>query len=1303
MVRTSPIGLRSQARAHVRAVLALLSAIVIGLMLSTVAAGAAPVPGEANLSAQNGYARLVLKFAEDVGADVTTAGSILLVRFDRPANVPIDRWVDAAPDYISSARGDPDGSALRLSLSRKVRVNTMTAGERVFIDLLPDSWTGPPPPLPAEVVRELAERARAAERALRLQRAEVESKKRPPIRVRALVQPTFVRFVFEIPDGVGISSVMNDQKMSLYFSAPLNFDLADAKIVSPPNVAGINQRIDGNKTVVEIGMIGEVDVHAFRDEKNYNIDVAYVQPDKKVAAVSSDTLPGAKAAAAEKGHGDKAGGEKSNGDKPKPAAQRDIVPPTSETIAQEMKAEAKPAIAAPATEPAAEPAHAAAAATKTEAAPEAGTHEAAKPEVAKPEATKFEIAESEITRPEDAKLEAAKPEAAKPETAKPEVAKADADHSAPEKVEAPKMEAAKPDASHAEAAKPESTKVESTKVESAKAEAAKPAEKPAEKAATGAASLEALRDSEGLRLSFGFGQVTPAALFRRGDTVWMVFDSTKPVDVEPIKAKGGAIIGEVNRMPLDKGQAIRIRLNRPQMHSLGSDDGGRSWTLSFADKGQTNQQPLMVMRNVTDPALANVMVPLANPGAGMLHRLTDPDAGDTLLVVTAPPPIRGFIKRQDFVDLSLLDSVHGIAVRPNSDDVAVEIAPDKVILGRPGGLTLSSIGFSPERAPTAVRPMFDIDEWQKNQAQPFVPREDMLIKAAAEAEPERRAQARLALARFYMARAMYPEARGITNLMISDSDPRTDETAMLMIHAVASILMGRPDQGLKDLATSSIGNNFDSQMWKGLAYARQGKFADAREKLKNVEFAIASLPLDLQRIVIADAMKSALEIKDFAGAAKRRAELDVIGVPADMKADVAVLRGRLAEAMAQEKDALDEYRSAINSNDRMAAAEAKLYEIKLLQKRGEIKPPDALKDLETLQATWRGDAVEVQTLQMMAQMYEEAGRYADSLEAARMATRLSPNSDLARQAQDAAQRLFSQLFLGGKADELPPVDALSIFYGFRELTPIGRRGDEMIRKLADRLAGIDLLDQAAELLQYQVDHRLEGAARAQVAARLAMVYLTNRKPDRAIEALRTSRIADLSGELRQQRLLLEARADSDIGRHDLALDIITNVGGREAIRLRSDIYWASRRWREASEQIELYYGDRWRDFRPLNPAERGDILRAVVGYALADDAIGLARFREKYAPLMTGEADKIAFDVASKPASGSSAEFAQIAKMAAGVDTLDGFLRDMRARFPDATGKPEGKDAAKDAAKVESDQTGGLPRIKGVKQAIAGR
>ena len=622
-------------------------------------------------------------------------------------------------------------------------------------------------------------------------------------------------------------------------------------------------------------------------------------------------------------------------------------------------------------------------------------------------------------------------------------------------------------------------------------------------------AVDIRRDSEGLRLTFSFAAPTPAASFRRGDTVWLIFDSTKPVDVEPIRAKGGAIISEVTRQPLEKGQAIRIRLNRPQMHSLTSDErsNGASWTLILADTVQAPPQPLTAMRNITDPALANVALPLASPG--LAHRIVDPDAGDTLVVVTALPPVRGFIKRQDFVDFALLDTAHGIAIRPNSDDVGVEVAPGKVIVGKPGGLTLSSASIAAERAPIAVRPLFDVEEWHKNREERFLKREDALIQAAANAAPEKRFDARLALARFYMARGFYPEAKGESEFLIADPAPKSDELVGVMVHAVASILCDRPDLALKDLASPAIGNNYDSQLWKAMAFARQGKWADAREKFKNVEFAIASLPLELQRIVTMDAMRAALEVKDYAGAAKRRAELDVIGVPAEIAPAVAVLRGRLAEALGNERDALDDYRLAADSADRRSAAEAKQYEIALKQKRNEITPQDAQKELETLQAVWRGDSTEVKTLQMLSLIYIENGRFADSLGAARTATRLEPNSDLSRQAQDNASALFSQVFLTAKGDDLPPIDALGMFFEFRELTPIGRRGDEMIRRLADRLVAVDLLDQAAELLQYQVDKRLEGSARAQVAARLAMVYLANHKPDMALTALRATRIADL--------------------------------------------------------------------------------------------------------------------------------------------------------------------------------------------------
>ena len=136
------------------------------------------------------------------------------------------------------------------------------------------------------------------------------------------------------------------------------------------------------------------------------------------------------------------------------------------------------------------------------------------------------------------------------------------------------------------------------------------------KSGDSAASVSASRDSDGLRLSFSFSAATPAALFRRADTVWLLFDSKKPIDVEPIRSQGGAVIADVSVMPLEKGQAVRIRLNRPQMPSLTGDDqpGGANWTVTFADAMQTPTQPLVAIRNIADPAHANVAVPLSKAG-----------------------------------------------------------------------------------------------------------------------------------------------------------------------------------------------------------------------------------------------------------------------------------------------------------------------------------------------------------------------------------------------------------------------------------------------------------------------------------------------------------------------------------------------------------------------------------------------------------------------------------------------------------------------------------------------------------------
>ena len=75
------------------------------------------------------------------------------------------------------------------------------------------------------------------------------------------------------------------------------------------------------------------------------------------------------------------------------------------------------------------------------------------------------------------------------------------------------------------------------------------------------------------------------------------------------------------------------------------------------------------------------------------------------------------------------------------------------------------------------------------------------------------------------------------------------------------------------------------------------------------------------------------------------------------------------------------------------------------------------------------------------------------------------DSPLVRDVHDMAQTLFEDLYLGERSSKLSGVEALALYFDFKEFAPLGRRGDEIVRRLSDRLVELDLLDSAGELLQ----------------------------------------------------------------------------------------------------------------------------------------------------------------------------------------------------------------------------------------------
>src|SRR6202012_372523 len=170
------------------------------------------------------------------------------------------------------------------------------------------------------------------------------------------------------------------------------------------------------------------------------------------------------------------------------------------------------------------------------------------------------------------------------------------------------------------------------------------------------------------------------------------------------------------------------------------------------------------------------------------------------------------------------------------------------------------------------------------------------------------------------------------------------------------------------------------------------------------------------------------------------------------------------------------------------------YQVDAGLKARAVKPEQGIDVLERLRFRWRGDTLEMKTLRRLAGVYFARNQYREGLKTLRVATQNFQNNDAARAAQDDMRTAFANLYLKGGADKMAPVEQLALFYDNVDLTPIGSDGDEMIRRMSDRLVAVDLLEPAATLLSYQVDKRLDGIAKAQVSTRLAAIYLMDRRP-----------------------------------------------------------------------------------------------------------------------------------------------------------------------------------------------------------------
>lgn len=783
-------------------------------------------------------------------------------------------------------------------------------------------------------------------------------------------------------------------------------------------------------------------------------------------------------------------------------------------------------------------------------------------------------------------------------------------------------------------------------------------------------------------LNFAFDKPVAAAVFRRGTAVWAVFDRASRMEIQSGSGDG------IRWAAGPDYTAVRIAVAPGQGVSARPDNGGWSVTIGGIGGGGG----IEIGREDTVKASYSARV----AGASRTIWITDPMTGDRMAVVPALAPGKGVRTGRRSVEMELLPTAHGMAVAAVADDITVDTAGDKVTISRNGGLSLSSPDTGiPQSvmaadAPRSARYAAQImPQWAETGETGFIERHRQLQEAAelemgnAASNKREPINARLAYARFLLGSGLNYEAIGILNALIAQSPEMMGVAEVRGMRGAARAAIGRYADAENDLSSGALAGDAAARLWQGYIATQQGDYENARRLFAQGAAAVDGFPVEWRaRFGTAHAM-AALEAGDKDGARELLAYVfGQADVPALDQLTARLVQARLFEMDGKTDVALKVYRAVARTPMDGVATPGRLGMIRLQMAKGTLKSDQAAEELEVLKWRWRGDGTELAVVRTLGELYLSQGLYREALTALKTAGPRITNLPGGTQLQTDLDNAFRALFLEGAADGLQPVQALALFFDFRELTPVGADGDEMVRRLARRLIDVDLLDQAAELLKYQTENRLDGVAKAQVSANLAAVYLMNRQAEPALQALWSSRSTLLPASVAQERRALEARALMELGRYEHALEILGRDNSEQARQVRAEILWKQENWQAAAPLYEAALGERWREPHvPLTPVEESQLIRAGVGYSLANNNAALTRLSQRYGPFAANArsagAIRIALAGLDGVGAGGPADFANLSAQA---DTYAGWIAQTKAGFRERTGQTGAQPATPAAA-----------------------
>ena len=792
------------------------------------------------------------------------------------------------------------------------------------------------------------------------------------------------------------------------------------------------------------------------------------------------------------------------------------------------------------------------------------------------------------------------------------------------------------------------------------------------------------------------GTVTGAAIFTRGGYGYILFDRKLIFDLAALSDKKAP---KVALELIDLRRTNGFRFVMPEGAEIRATRTDSAWQI-YLSKQRNEISVSTALVAQPDFALGARMI-LPVPDAPEPVRFTDPVIGDDLIAVPLLET-QAFNIPRHMADFAVVPSAQGLVIKPRHEKVTVRAVSDGVEITAIGGLRLSrsnDTGASQQsankaKAAAAGKSVFDFAGWGSKPNETFTTTRQRLMQSTVDVPEAEKNRARLDLARLYFASGMGQEAVSLLNFLAQLVPDLPTHPEFMALRGAAHILANHPNEGLRDLSDSQLTYQPEIELWQAVAAAQLRDWATAEEKFNLTEGVLASYPEPFYSHFAVLAIEAAIAMDKDREAAEWLDRLEAGAYRSEIGPAMEYLRGVMQSKTGRSELAEVLWRSVAKSSDRLYKTRAELALVDLGVATNSLTPIQAAERLEGLRYAWRGDDLELDILHRLGNFYVEAKRFREGLTILGQAVRLYPDSPMTVKVREEMGVVFHDIFLGNVAENMTPVEALTLYQDFRELMPPGEDGKAVTRNLAERLVAIDLLDQAAGLLESQVKNSLQGEEKAKVGTRLAAIRLLDHNADAALAALDLSQVDGMSAALQNERLLLRARALSEQKKGDEALELLKGSDSQPARLLRADITMRAERWSAAVIALQELIGPPPGGDAKLTEEQAQWLVDCAIALSLANDVAGLDKLAIDFGAPMSITSQKDTFRILTRPEkTGQMRDIAAAQARLAEVDMFQSFLENYRAgedkKLDDkkTDGKKAGDKKAEDK-KPENKKTG---------------